>query len=115
MHAFYLHDSPRRLELDEFAGEVEPTAFAVDPFVPDLALGFCLADTNRHGPAFRTQHPFLDQFRVGVRPIHCLGRRSKSPRDDNVAIAFSLESQLAHRFLLLFGGFMSASTVSRRS
>src|SRR5258708_8542876 len=113
MHAFYVHDSPRRLELDEFAGEVEPTAFAVDPFVPDLALGFCLADTHRHGPAFRTQHPFLDQFRVGVRPIPCLGRRTKSPRDANVAIAFSLPSHLAHRFLLPFRGFFSPTPPSR--
>ena len=38
-----------------------------------------LVDANRHGPALRTEHPLLDQFRVGVGAIHRLGRRSKAP------------------------------------
>src|SRR5580692_2526220 len=60
VHALDMYDPVIRLQLQVFASDVKSTAFAIRPFVTELAAGLRLVDADRHGPAVRTEQPFLD-------------------------------------------------------
>src|ERR1019366_1633631 len=60
VHALDMYDPVIRLQLYVFASDVKSTAFAIRPFVTDLAAGLRLVDADRHRPTFRTKQPFLD-------------------------------------------------------
>src|SRR5260370_3262960 len=104
-----------RLNPQKFSGKIESTRFTVRPLVTDLAAGPRLIDADGHGPTFRTEHPFLDYFRIRVGAVHGLRRRSEAPCHDHVRVTFGLQRQLAHRIFSFLIGFIAARTSSSRS
>jgi amidase len=58
------------------------------PLIADLAVRVCLANANRHRPAFGIHQPLLNQFRFDVRAVHRLRWGSESPGDARCALCF---------------------------
>src|SRR5690349_21558167 len=115
MHPLDVNDPAVGLEFKVLTGEVETTAFAIRPLVPNLAAWSCLIDADGHRPTFRPEHPLLNQFRIRVGAVYGLRRRSEASRHNHVCIAFGLQRHLAHRVFPFFCCSMPAKTSSSRS
>src|SRR5262249_1366227 len=91
MHTFEMNDFAVRLEFQVFTREMESTAFSIRPLETHLATRFCLADAHRHRPAFRSEHPFLDYLRIGMRAVNRFRMRSEAPGYDHVFVTFGFQ------------------------
>jgi hypothetical protein len=115
MHTLYVNDPAIRLDFKVFAGEIKPRPVAFGPFVADLPARLRIADADRHRPALGTEHPFLDQLRLGMGAEHGFRFGRKAPCDDDMGIALGLQRQFAHDLSFPSSFSISASTPSSRS
>src|SRR4029450_4199253 len=83
-------------QLEKLAGHIKSAAFAVGPLVADLAARPRLVDADRHRPAVRTEHPFLNQRRLRMRAIHRFRRSCEAPGNKDLAVPLGLQRRLAH-------------------
>src|SRR5438132_9662017 len=115
MHSLHMHDPAEWLQRYELASDGEAFAVPVGPLVAELAAGTRVADAHGHGPAVGSEHPSLDQHRLGMCMEHGLGRCSETTGDEYVPVTFRSECQFAHGLALGFFGCIPANTSSSRS